>query len=112
VLLRRVALVKTDVLEERITASVASTANVSSSPILVAQLLEARRSSETSAFTRTTRYNISEDSIRLRLICLRPFIRAFRHIIVNQYVMFSVVLKNAFVDGSSDRILSLVLKSE
>jgi hypothetical protein len=48
-MLRRVALVRTDV--------------VPSSPILVTLMMEAPDSSETSVLTRTTHHNISEDSI-------------------------------------------------
>jgi hypothetical protein len=80
-MLRRVALVRTDVPEERITSIIritgigelgnmlpltsvlrlAVTANVDpSSPIRVTLMMEAIRSSETSVLTRTTRRNISE----------------------------------------------------
>jgi hypothetical protein len=60
-ILRRVALVITDVSEEfklLVTASVGP-----SSPILVTLLKEALSSSETSALTRATRRNIPEDTI-------------------------------------------------
>jgi hypothetical protein len=61
-MLRRVALVRTDVSEERsvllVTAHV-----VHSSPILVTLVMEALRSSESSVLTRATRRNISEYGI-------------------------------------------------
>jgi hypothetical protein len=57
-MLRRVALVRTDVLEELAVTSV-----VPSSPILVTLMKEARSSSETSVLTRVTRRNIPEDTI-------------------------------------------------
>jgi hypothetical protein len=58
-MLRRVALVRTDVLEElQLTATL-----VPSSPILVTLMKEALSSSETSVLTRGTRRNIPEDAI-------------------------------------------------
>jgi hypothetical protein len=68
-----VAFVRTDVSEERITfirifirsvLLLLVTANVvSTSPILVTQMIEAIRSSETSVLTRITRPNIQEGGI-------------------------------------------------
>jgi hypothetical protein len=57
---RRVDLVRTDVSEERITIIRV----VPSSPILVALMMEALSSSETSVLTRATRRNIPEDTLR------------------------------------------------
>jgi hypothetical protein len=57
-MLRRVALVRTDVSEERVVASV-----VPSSPILVILMKEALSSSQTSVIARATRRNIPEDTI-------------------------------------------------
>jgi hypothetical protein len=53
-MLRHVALVRTDVLEEL---------SVPSSPILVTLMMETLSSSKTSAVTRATRPNIPEDAI-------------------------------------------------
>jgi hypothetical protein len=74
-MLRRVALVRTDVSEEFSTSFIrvtgigelgtplAVTSVVSSSPILVTLMKEAPSSSETSVLTRITRLNIQEDTI-------------------------------------------------
>jgi hypothetical protein len=59
-MLRRVALVRTEVLEE---LSASFIRIVPSSPILVTLMKEALSSTETSVLTRATRRNIPEDTI-------------------------------------------------
>jgi hypothetical protein len=90
VMLRHVALVRTDVSEKR---SELVTANiVPSSPFLVTLMMNALCSSETSVLTRVTLHNIPEDGLLHshsrevlksygKLICFRPHARGGSHVL-------------------------------
>jgi hypothetical protein len=71
-MLRRVALVGTDVSE------VASYGYIPSSPILVTLMMEELSSFETSVLTRATRRNIPKDAILQRRLCLLADTNWFR----------------------------------
>jgi hypothetical protein len=82
-MLRRVAVVRTDVSEERMASIIrllqflVTAYAVPSSPILVTLVMEGIRSSETSVLTRATRHHIADNGIRhsRRRETLKSFIR-------------------------------------
>jgi hypothetical protein len=109
-MLRRLALVRTDISEERIASIIGVTrigwlylivtANViPSSPILVALMLELLRSSETSVITRVIRRHIPKDGIlhghrreNLKSYFCLQFPRDFRQSLLQIQVMFAVYI--------------------
>jgi hypothetical protein len=102
-MLRRMAIVRSDVSGESIASVISVTrigelgtmlAVVPNSPILVTLMMEAIRSSDTSNLTRATRHNISEDGIlQLYLFLLSTNVSAARIIkynVIRSAVAFQV----------------------
>jgi hypothetical protein len=76
-MLRHVALVRTDVSEERTTLRLLVTANVPSSMIIFTPMMEATRCTETLVLSRATRRHVPEDGILQDHVMFSPYMATY-----------------------------------